>query len=88
MVGLSTDEAVEVLEPAAAAGPGIEWPQRAGLPDWHLVAFAELRRRVAVEFERHGERRFVLWQHRGVARRRGCHLADTAHVHRMVIASG
>ena len=88
LVGLAADEAVEVLEPAAAGGPLVEGAQRARLPDRHFVALAELRRRVAIELERHGERRLVLRQHRGVAGRRGRDLADAAHVHRMVIAPG
>ena len=88
LVGLAADEAVEVLESAAAGGPLVEGPQRARLPDRHLVALAELRRRVAIELERHRERRLVLRQHRGVAGRRGRDLADAAHVHRMVIPPG
>ena len=88
LVGLAADEAVEVLEPAAAGRPLIERPHRARLPDRHFVAFAELRGRVAIELERHGERRLVLRQHRGVAGSRGRDLADAAHVDRMMIPSG
>ena len=53
LVGLAADEAVEVFEPAAAGRPLVERAHRARLPDRHLVALAELRRRVAVELERH-----------------------------------
>ena len=88
LVGLAADEAVEVLEAAAAGRPLVERPDRAGLPDRHLVALAELRRRVAVELERHRQRRLVLGQHRAVAGRRGRDLADAAHVDRVVVAAG
>ena len=88
LVGFAADEAVEVLEAAAAGRPLVERPHRAGLPDRHFVALAELRRRVAIELERHGERRLVLRQHRGVARRRRRDFADAAHVDGVVIASG
>ena len=88
LVGLAADEAVEVLESAAAGGPLAEGPQRARLPDRHLVALAELRGRVAVELERHRERRLVLRQHRRVSGCRGRDLADAAHVDRMVIPPG
>ena len=88
LVGLAAEEAVEVLEAAAARRPLVERPHRTRFPDRHFVALAELRRRVAIELEGHGERRLVLRQHRGVAGRRGRELADGAHVHRMVIAPG
>ena len=86
LVRFAADEAVEVLEAAAAGGPLAERPHRARLPDRHLVALAELCRRIAVELERHRERRLALRQHRGVTRSRRRDLADAAHVHRMVIA--
>ena len=88
LVGLAADEPVEVFEPAASGRPLVERPHRARLPDRHFVALAELRRRVAIEFEGHRERRLVLRQHRRVAGRRGRDLADAAHVHRVVIAAG
>ena len=44
LVGLATDEAVEVLEAAAAGRPLIERPHRARFPDRHFMALAELRR--------------------------------------------
>ncbi len=56
LVGLAADEPEEVLEPAAAGRPRIERPDRARLVHRHLVALAELRRRVAVQLERLGER--------------------------------
>ena len=52
------------------------------------MALAELRRRVAIELERHRERRLVLRQHRAVAGRRRRDLADAAHVDRVVVAPG
>ncbi len=57
LVVLAPDEAVEVLEPSPSGGPGVERPHRRGLPHGHLVALAELRRRVAVQLQRHCERR-------------------------------
>ena len=53
LVGFAADEAVEVLEAAAAGRPLIERAHRARLPDRHFMALAELRRRVAIELERH-----------------------------------
>src|SRR6186713_3630250 len=47
LVRLAADEAVEVLEAAAAARPGVERAHRARLPDRHLVALAELCGRIA-----------------------------------------
>jgi hypothetical protein len=49
LVRLAAEEAVEVLEASAAGRPRVEGTHRAGLPDRHLVALAELRRRVAVQ---------------------------------------
>src|SRR5829696_4076991 len=37
LVGLPTEEAVEVLEPAAAGRPSVERAHRAGLPDRNLM---------------------------------------------------
>ena len=42
LVGLAADEAVKVLEAAAAAGPGIVRAHGARLPDRYFVALAEL----------------------------------------------
>ncbi len=42
LVRLAANEAVEVFKAAAARGLGIEWSNRAGLPDRNFVAFAEL----------------------------------------------
>ena len=88
LVGFAADEAVEVLEAAAAGRPLIERAHRAGFPHRHFMALAELRRRVAIELERHGERCLVLRQHRRVARRRRRDFADAAHVDRVVVAPG
>ena len=88
LVVLAADEAVEVLEPAAAGRPGVERARRARLPDRHLVAFAELRRRVAIELEGERERRLGVGQHRAVARRRGRDLGDAAHADRVMVAAG
>ena len=88
LIGLAADEAVEVLEAAATRRPRVERPERAGLPDRHLVALAELGRRVPVELECHRQRCLVLGKHRRVPGSRGRHLGDAAHVHRMVVAAG
>ena len=85
LVGFAADEAIEVLEAAAAGRPLVERTHRAGFPDRHFMALAELRRRVAIELERHGERRLVLRQHRRVARSRRRDFADATHVDRVVI---
>ena len=87
LVGLAADEAVEVLEAAAAAGPGVERPQRARLPDRHLVALAELRGRVAVQLERLRQRRRGVRANRVVPRRGRRDLGDSAHADRVVVAS-
>ena len=52
LVRLAAEEAVEVLEAAAARGPSVEGAHRARLPDRHLVALAELRRGVTVQPQR------------------------------------
>ena len=79
LVRLAADEAVEVLEAPPPAGPGVERAHRARLPDRHLVALAELRRRVAVELERLRQRRARVRPHRAVAGRRRRDLGDAAH---------
>src|SRR5687768_5753327 len=42
LIGLPPDEAVEMLEAVARAGPAVEGAHRAGLPHRHLVALAEM----------------------------------------------
>ena len=86
LVRLAADEAVEVLE-AAAGRPVVERPQRARLPDRHLVALAELRGRVAVELEDLRQRRAGVRPHRVVARRGRRDLGDAAHPDRVVVAA-
>src|SRR5262245_51564583 len=56
LVVLAADEAVEVLE-AGAGRPHVKWYQGAVLEHGHLVALAELRRRVTVQLERLRKRR-------------------------------
>ena len=87
LVGLATEEAVEVLEPAARR-PVVERTHRAGLPHGNLVALAELRRAVSVETQRLGKRRGVLGTHRAVAGRRRRDLGDRAHADGVVVAPG
>ncbi len=87
LVGLAADESVEVFEPAPGR-PLPERPHRAGLPDRHLVALAELGGRVAVELEHLGERRRAVRSHRVVARRGGRHLGDRTHADRVMVPAG
>ena len=87
LVVLAADEPVELLEPAPAGRPRVERPHRRRLPHRHLVALAELRRRVAVQLQRHRQRRLGVRAQRAVARRRGRRLGDPAHPHRMVVAA-
>ena len=88
LVVLAADEAVEVLESTAAGRPRVERPGRARLPDRHLVALAELRRRIAVQLEGQRQRRLGVGQHRAVAGRGGRDFRDAAHADRVVIAAG
>ncbi len=67
---LAADEAIEVLEPAAAAGPGVERAHWARLPDGNFVALAELSGGVAVQLERPRDGRDGIGHEGGVARRR------------------
>ena len=87
LIGLAADEAVEILEPAAAGGPRIERADGAVLPDRHFMAFAELRGAVAVEFQRARDRRDGVGQDRVRTRRRGRQLGDRAHAARVVVAA-
>ena len=86
LMGLPADEAVEVLE-AAPGRPVVEGPHRARLPHRHLVALAELRRRVAVQLQRLRERRAGVRPDRVVARCRRRDLRDAAHADRVVVAA-
>ena len=88
LVVLAADEAVEVLEAAAAGRPRVERSCRTGLPHRDLVAFAELRRRVAIELEGERERRLGVGQHRAVAWRCRRDFGDAAHADRVVVAPG
>ena len=88
LVGLAADEPVEVLEAAATCRPRVERSDRARLVHRHLVALAELRRRVAVQLERLGQRRRRVGPHPGVAGSRRGDLGDATHAHRVVVATG
>ena len=88
LVRLAADEAIEILEAAAAGRPGVERPDRAGFPHRHFVALAELRRRVAVEFQCPRQRRHRVRQHGAVSRRPGGDLGDAAHAHGVMVAPG
>ena len=86
LVRLGADEPVEVLEPGPRR-PLPERPHRARLPRRHLVALAELRRRVAVQLQRLGQRGGRVRADRAVPRRRGGDLGDAAHPDGVVVAA-
>ena len=88
LIRLRPHEPIEVLEPAAGRRPRVERPHRARLPHRHLMALAELRRRVAVELQRLGQRRGRVRTHRAVAGRRRRDLGDPAHPDRVMVAPG
>ena len=88
LVRLAADEAVEVLEAAATGRPGVERPDRARLPDRHLVALAELRRAVPVEAQDLGDGRRRLRPDRRVPGSGRGDLGHGAHAHRVVVAAG
>ena len=88
LVGLTTEEPEEVLEPATTGGPRIERSHRAGLPHRHLVALAELGGRIPVEPQHLGQGCCRLGSHRGVARDRRGDLGDRAHPDRVMVAAG
>ena len=87
LIRLTTDESVEVLKAATAGRPCIERPHRARLPDRHLVALAELRRRVAVQQQRLRQRRTRVGADGAVAGRRRRELCDDTHPDRVVVAT-
>ena len=86
LIRLTADEAVEVLE-AAAGRPGVEGPHRARLPDRHLVALAELRRRIAVQLQGLRQGRTRVGTDRVVAGCRRRELGDDPHPNRVVVAA-
>ena len=88
LVRLAAEEAIEILEAAAARRPGIERSDRAGFPHRHFVALAELRRGVAVELQRPCQRRNGVREHRAITRRAAGDLGDAAHAGGMVVAPG
>ena len=88
LVRLSGDEAVEVLEASSAGRPSVEGPEWARLPHRHLMALPELRRRVAVQLERLGQRRRSVRTNRVVAGSRRGDLGDSAHSDRVMVSAG
>ena len=85
LVVLPTDEPIEVLEPATSRRPGVERTHRRCLPHRHLVALAELRRRIPIQLQRHRQRRLGVRTQRIVPRSRRRRLGDRAHPHRMMV---
>ena len=86
LVGLTSDEAIEIVE-ATSGGPQVEWSDGAGLPHRDLVALPELGGRVAVLLEDLCQRSGGLWSDGGVARSRSCCLGDRPHPHRVMVAA-
>jgi len=87
-VGLGSEEAVEVLEPAPAGRPLAERPELARLPHRHLMALPDLRSRIPVQREDLRQRRRAVRAKRAVTRRRGRELSDRAHPDRVVVTAG
>src|SRR6266496_1567840 len=85
LVCLAADEAVEILEAAAAARPRVEGPEWARLPHRHLVTLPELRGRIAVQLQRLRQRRARVRTDRVVPRRRRRDLGDPAHPDGVVV---
>src|SRR6187200_341177 len=70
LVRLAPDEAVEVFEATANAGPRVEGTHRARLPDRYFVAFAKLRGGVPVQLECFRQRRARIRANGAIARSR------------------
>ena len=87
LVVLAADEPVERLEPTTTGRPGVERTHRRRLPHRHLVALAELRRRVSVQLQRHRQRRLGVRSQRVVAGRGRRRLGDAAHADRVMVAA-
>ena len=85
LVGVATDEAVEVLE-AHAGRPLVEWPDLAGGERWRVVVLAEPRGCVAVVEQDPSERSLVLSDDAVVAGEAGRLLRDHPKAGRVVIA--
>ena len=60
LVTLAANEAVEVLEAAAARRPVLKRPHRTAFPNRHFVALAEHGCGVAVQLQGQGHRRFCV----------------------------
>ena len=87
LVGLTPDEAVEVLE-ATARRPLGERPHRARLPDRDLVALAELRGGVPVHPQGVGQWCRGVGPNRAVPGGGRGQLGDGAHAHGVVVPAG
>ena len=87
LVRLAADEAVKMFE-ARAGRPLVERSHGRDLPERHLVALAELRRRIAVELQDLRQRRLLLGPDAVVAGRRRRHLGDRAHADGMMVPAG
>src|SRR5258708_26012212 len=79
LVGLTADEAVELVE-ARAGRPAVGWTGRAHLPCCGLVRFAERRRAVAIEPQHLCQRCDAVWALPGLSGKRCggfCHLVPS-----------
>ena len=86
LIGLATDETVEVLE-TLTGRPLPERTHRTGLPYRHLVALPKLSSRVAIQLQSLGKRRTAVGDDRRVAGCRRGDLGNPGHAHGMVIAT-
>ena len=63
LVGVATDEPVEVLEASTPGRPGVERADGAGFPDRNFVTLAELGRGVSIQFQGPCDRRDGVGKH-------------------------
>ena len=87
LVRFAADEAIKMLK-SGAGRPLVERPYGRDLPVRHLVALAELRRRIPVELQDLRQRRLFLGPDAVVAWSRRRHLGDRAHADRMMVSTG
>lgn len=87
VVGFASDEAIEILKAAAAAGPTVERPHQTGFPHRHLVASAELSRGVAIQLENIRHRRASVRAQEVVCRSRVSHHGDRPKANRVMLAA-
>ncbi len=87
MVGLATNEAVELLK-AAVGRPTVKRSHWAGFPDGDFVTFAHICRAVAVHPQCGGEGGHAVWAQGVIAWRGGGDFGNAAHTDAVMIAPG